>query len=78
MNRARYRHSLLPRLDKLQHRHLRGRILHGHTIGPQCQHGFPAFPNLGIKIIRVRNENFLRQGERSTKFFPGLLDNCRH
>jgi len=72
MDTRRHRRLAQPTAHKLQQRHLRARILHGHTIGLELQGGLATDipPAIGVAeqrflgVVEVRVENLLGEGER--------------
>ena len=54
------------------------RRLRDHAVVTERQHGFFTLPILGIKVIGMRNENLLRQRQRTAEFLSGLFEDLRH
>jgi len=53
---------------ELKPRHLRGRVLHGNAIGTQIGVRHTAVKPCGFGVIKVVDEDFLGQRERSAEF----------
>lgn len=62
-----------PRLHELEDGHLGGGILHDHAIGLEGQVVHPALNRLCRKVTKMRDENFLGQGQWAAEF----LARCR-
>ena len=45
--------------DELQHGHLRGGVLHGHSVGPQAEVAVPAVNVLAGGVVKVRVQDLL-------------------
>ena len=78
VNRARYGDILLAGLHELQHRHLRGRILHRDPVRSKRQHGFAPLPPLCLEAIGMSDQNFLGQGQATAELLARLLQNGGH
>ena len=60
-------HAGQPAADELQHGHLGGGVLHGHTVGPQPQVRAPAVDVLVVGVIQVTIHNLLGQSKGSVE-----------
>ena len=69
---------LLAGLHKLQHRHLRGRILHRDPVRTKRQHRSAALPRLRLEAIGMSDQNFLGQGQATAELLARLLQNGGH
>ena len=56
---------------KLQQRHLRGGILHGHTVGCEVGVTAAAFNFLALRVVQMVDQNLFGQREWATKSLAG-------
>lgn len=69
---ARHSDFLLACLHELQDGHLRGRVLHGHPIRAQSQHGLAALPDLGFQVVGVSHQDLFSECQGTAELRPGL------
>lgn len=62
-----YSHPGKTRGDELQHGHLSGGILHGHSVGPEAQVRSAALNFLALGLVQVAIEHLFGQGQGSVK-----------
>ena len=74
VHRRRNGRTVAAGVHKLQQRHLRRGILHRHAIRTEIHVIDPSAERFRIRrIVQVRIEDFLRQRQRRSFHFPGLL-----
>ena len=74
VHRARHLHRRQPGGHELQQRHLRGGVLHGDPVGPVVGVVDAPFDADRRRIVGVREEHLLGEGERATEATTGVSE----